>query len=53
MDGTGEYGEHGPLTAGTDDPTPTFAVPDALDATTTYEYLLTARRRMQSPLRLR
>ena len=29
------------LTAGTDDPTPTFAVPDALDATTTYEYLLT------------
>ena len=30
------------LIAGTDGPTPTFAVPDALDATTTYEYLLTA-----------
>ena len=29
------------LVAGTDGPTPTFAVPDALDATTTYEYLLT------------
>ena len=29
------------LIAGTDSPTPTFAVPDALDATTTYEYLLT------------
>ena len=29
------------LTSGTDGPTPTFAVPDALDATTTYEYLLT------------
>ncbi len=29
------------LIAGTDGPTPTFAVPDALDATTTYEYLLT------------
>ena len=31
------------LIAGTDGPTPTFAVPDALDETTTYEYLLTAR----------
>ena len=31
------------LIAGTDSPTPTFAVPDALDETTTYEYLLTAR----------
>ena len=31
------------LIAGTDGPTPTFAVPDQLDATTTYEYLLTAR----------
>ena len=30
-----------PLISGTDGPTPTFAVPDALDATTTYEYLLT------------
>ncbi len=30
------------LTSGTDGPTPTFAVPDALDATTTYEYLFTA-----------
>ena len=30
------------LIAGTDGPTPTFDVPDALDATTTYEYLLTA-----------
>ena len=30
------------LIAGTDGPTPTFSVPDALDATTTYEYLLTA-----------
>ena len=29
------------LISGTDGPTPTFAVPDALDATTTYEYLLT------------
>ena len=29
------------LVAGTDGPTPTFAAPDALDATTTYEYLLT------------
>ena len=29
------------LTSGTDGPTPTFAVPDALDETTTYEYLLT------------
>ena len=29
------------LIAGTDAPTPTFAVPDALDETTTYEYLLT------------
>ena len=29
------------LIADTDGPTPTFAVPDALDATTTYEYLLT------------
>ena len=29
------------LVADTDGPTPTFAVPDALDATTTYEYLLT------------
>ena len=29
------------LTSGTDGPTPTFAVPDVLDATTTYEYLLT------------
>ena len=29
------------LIAGTDGPAPTFAVPDALDATTTYEYLLT------------
>ncbi len=29
------------LIAGTDGPTPTFSVPDALDATTTYEYLLT------------
>ena len=29
------------LIAGTDGPTPTFAAPDALDATTTYEYLLT------------
>ena len=29
------------LIAGTDGPTPTFAVPDALDAATTYEYLLT------------
>ena len=31
------------LIAGTDGPTPTFAVPDQLDATTTYEYLLMAR----------
>ena len=31
------------LTSGTDGPTPTFDVPDALDETTTYEYLLTAR----------
>ena len=30
------------LIAGTDGPTPTFNVPDALDETTTYEYLLTA-----------
>ena len=30
------------LIAGADGPTPTFAVPDRLDATTTYEYLLTA-----------
>ena len=30
------------LIAGTDGPVPTFAVPDAVDATTTYEYLLTA-----------
>ena len=30
------------LIAGTDGPTPTFSVPAALDATTTYEYLLTA-----------
>ncbi len=30
------------LTSGTDGPTPTFNVPDALDRTTTYEYLLTA-----------
>ena len=30
------------LMAGTDGPTPTFDVPDALDETTTYEYLLTA-----------
>ena len=30
------------LIAGTDGPTPTFAVPDEVDATTTYEYLLTA-----------
>ena len=30
------------LIAGTDGPTPTFDVPDAVDATTTYEYLLTA-----------
>ena len=30
------------LIAGTDGPSPTFAVPAALDATTTYEYLLTA-----------
>ncbi len=29
------------LIAGTDGPTPTFNVPDALDETTTYEYLLT------------
>ena len=29
------------LIAGADGPTPMFAVPDALDATTTYEYLLT------------
>ena len=29
------------LIAGTDGPTPTFSVPDAVDATTTYEYLLT------------
>ena len=29
------------LISGTNGPTPTFAVPDALDATTTYEYLLT------------
>ena len=29
------------LISGTDGPAPTFAVPDALDATTTYEYLLT------------
>ena len=29
------------LIAGTDSPTPTFSAPDALDATTTYEYLLT------------
>ena len=29
------------LIAGTDGPTPTFSVPDALDETTTYEYLLT------------
>ena len=30
---------------------PTFYVPDALDETTTYEYLLTARRRMRKTLR--
>ena len=30
------------LIAGTDGPTPTFNVPDALDRATTYEYLLTA-----------
>ncbi len=30
------------LIAGIDGPTPTFAVPDEVDATTTYEYLLTA-----------
>ena len=30
------------LLSATDIPSPTFAVPDALDATTTYEYLLTA-----------
>ena len=30
------------LISGTDGPAPTFYVPDALDATTTYEYLLTA-----------
>ena len=30
------------LIAGTDGPTPTFDVPDALDRATTYEYLLTA-----------
>ena len=30
------------LIAGTDGPTPTFDVPEELDATTTYEYLLTA-----------
>ena len=30
------------LTSGTDGPTPTFAVPDEVAATTTYEYLLTA-----------
>ena len=29
------------LIAGADGPAPTFSVPDALDATTTYEYLLT------------
>ena len=29
------------LISGADGPTPTFSVPDALDATTTYEYLLT------------
>ena len=29
------------LISGVDGPTPTFSVPDALDATTTYEYLLT------------
>ena len=29
------------LIAGTDGPTPTFAVPDEVDVTTTYEYLLT------------
>ena len=29
------------LVSGTDGPTPTFAVPDQLDAATTYEYLLT------------
>ena len=29
------------LIAGTDGPTPTFSVPEELDATTTYEYLLT------------
>ena len=33
------------LIAGADSPTPTFAVPDALDATTTYEYLLTVSAR--------
>ena len=30
------------LISGTDSPTPTFAVPDAVDRATTYEYLLTA-----------
>ena len=39
--GRGETANTDLLIAGTDGPTPTFAVPDALDETTTYEYLLT------------
>ena len=37
------------LTSGTDSPTPTFAVPDALDRATTYEYLLTASAENAEP----
>ena len=36
-----QYDKHGPeLSSGTNGPSPTFDVPDALAATTTYEYLL-------------
>ena len=39
----GEYGKHVDLlTSGTDISSPTFYVPDEVDETTTYEYLLTA-----------
>ena len=40
MDGARRYGDTDLLSA-TDGPAPTFEVPDALDETTTYEYLLT------------
>ena len=40
MGGSGEYGEHGPLSRA-DISSPTFYVPDAVDETTDYEYLLT------------